>query len=213
MAEDYFKTIIDILSQYWWAIAIAVIVLIVLMLWKRQPKDTLKPVNRSEIERQLFIKRMEFNNTPYKTIDVWGKRKYRILKFQGSVKDDIKIFEFVLKPLLYGVLPYGKENGYVFRAEHFTFDTAEPETMYLKNGVTAWYRLGIFYDNSFSNDNITYFKRDFNAQTDWENLSSQYYASSQEASVVDPDRAHATLGAHLEIERIKEERKKQQLGS
>jgi hypothetical protein len=202
-----------VLDQYGLYIAAGVIVLIVLYFLKNRPKTGLKPINRNEIERENFIRRMEFNDTPYKWIEMNGKKKYRILKLQPSEKDTISVFEFVLKPVLYGLFAYGKSNAYVFNAANFKFYTAKQDTIFLNNGVTAWNYGGIFYDNSFSNDFISYFKRTYTALTDWENLSSQYYASSQEASVVDPDRAHATLGAHLEIERIKEERKKQQLGS
>lgn len=214
MADDYLQSIMSVLDQYGLYIAAGVIVLLVLYFLGKRPKSALKPVNRNEIERENFIRRMEFNDTPYKWIEVLGKKKYKVLKLQPSEKETDLIYELVLKPVLYGLFAYGKPNAYVFNVTNFKFYTNKPDTIFLNNGVTCWNYGGIFYDNSFTNDNIKYFKRSYNGQTDWEELSSSYYASSQEASVVsDPNRAHDTLGAHLEIERIKEERKKQQLGS
>lgn len=213
MADDYAQTLMMLIQDYWWIGAIAILLIVILYFFKQQPKNQLKAVNRAEIERQLFINRMSFNDSPYKFMEVAGKKKYRIQKFQASEKDGVKVFEFVMKPLMLGIVPIGKPYGYIFKADHFEYDNAKPNTIMLKPGITTWSRLGVFFDNTFSKDNITFFSRDYSAQTDLENTLSMTYSAAQEQSVIDPNRAHATLDRHLEIERIKEERKKQQLGT
>lgn len=214
---DELENIIQIAQENWLIISLVIVGFIALYVWRNyKPKSQVKPVKRSEIERDQFLKRMSFNDTNFKNLWVNNKPKYRIRKFQASTykdgQNDIRVFELVMKPLKFGLLPIGKEEGYTVRAENLSEHDTKPNDLVLKLGSTFWYRQGVYMDNSFSKNLIAWFVREYSAQTDLENLSSVYYASAQEQSVIDPDRGHMTLSDHLEIEKIKEQKRKLQMG-
>lgn len=207
----------SLLNQYGGYILVAIAIYAAIFIYKNyKTTDKIKPVKRSEIERDNFIKRMSFNDNTYKNLVVNGKPKYRIKKIQASTyevdKATIKIMEMVLQPLHFRFLPFGKVNGYVFNGDNVKRSETNQNNLDLKLGTTTWLQNGVFMDNSFPKEVITYFKRDYVAFTDFENLSSVYYASAQEQSVIEPNRGHATLSDHLEIENTKEQRRKMQMG-
>ena len=212
---DMYQDIGTLVSTYWYVFAIlGGFIFVAYILFKSSSSKTPKPVQRSVVERQNFLDRMKFNKSDtYKKIEVNGKYRYQIEKIQASTHEGEQVLEMVLKPLVFGLLAIGKEDGYVFKGVNFTYDTGKPSVLTMGLGVTAWKREGLYYDNTLNKKQIEYFSREYSAQTDMETLSSEYYAMGQENSVIDPTRAHATLSEHLNIERIKEERKKQQLGS
>jgi hypothetical protein len=210
---DLYNDIGVFVEKNWPILGIVILALVGIVIFFRPQKKQLKPVKRSEIERKEFIRRMKLNDSPFETLRQNDKNKYRILKFQASTKAEMPVYELVVKTLIGGILPYGDEIPMILSKDSVDYDLAEPKFLVLKNGSTLWYRMGIFVDNRLGDELIKYFVREYTVQTDWEDLSSIYYAKSQEQAVIDAERAHKTLSDHLEIERIKEERKKLQLGA
>lgn len=115
------------------------------------------------------------------------------------------------KPLPFG-LGLGKPEGYIFKKDNLSIDPAWPMDVVLTRGKTAWRGADwIFYDNDIPHQAAAAHVREFMAQTDLENYSADVYAIMQELSVVRPEFAHATLTDTLEIEKKREERRKQTL--
>lgn len=178
---------------------------------QQKSNKPLKPVERSEVERKKFLDRMSFNDSRFKWLKREGKKVFQIEKLQASTYKETKVFEMVLKRVYFNILPFGRSEGYVFKADSIEYDASDQKSLSLLRDVSAWLRLGIYIDNSFNANEIKFFNRDYAAQTDFEDLSSVYYATAQEQSVINPDRGHSTLTDHLEIEKIKEQRRKNQL--
>jgi hypothetical protein len=126
-----------------------------------------------------------------------------------------QIFEMVVKKPIFRQVPIfiSKKMPLVLMASNVSVSTIRPDILNLKLGVTAWYDMGVFFDSSIPSSVQSDFVREFVAKTDFENLTSQYYATAQEQSVIEPNRGHQTLSDHLEIEKVKEERKKMLLGT
>lgn len=232
-----FDAIWSYLTSYWWIIPIAALAYLAYRWWKGAKEHPLKPVIRAEVERAAFLERMQQNvATDYDWFVQAGKRRLFISRFQASIfpekkrefrkeqdgsqkivwtdtGKDIRTFEFVgKKPLLPQLgFFFGRVEGFVVLADNCYIDPARPREIVFKSGKTMWKKTGIFYDNDMNPNMVEYFSRNFTAQTDYDNLLSEYYAASQEESVIDREHGHETLSDHLEIERIKEERRKKQL--
>lgn len=214
----------DMIMRYWWALLIGggAVLVYYLFIFNNKGKPALKAINRGEVERKNFIRRMGFNKSKFKLLLQDGTPRLWISHFQASefkTKDKDtpqKVFELIAqKPtFILGIrLPFmSRPEPYIFNADNIILDTARPTELNLRLGITLWEKLGVFYDNTLTETAIETFTRQFNAQTDYENISAEFYAAAQEESVINHDRAHMTLSDHLTLEQINAKKRTAELG-
>jgi hypothetical protein len=171
-----------------------------------------KPINRSEIERQEFIKRM----LPNKDGEKWlyrGKNNLGkiILSKVGTIKGnpiDLTIKECVVKPPLFWKItnPFAKEKIFQINQKEALFDN---DKYVIPNWISFDYYFGVYYDLTIPKEHMEIIKNDNLIRTDLNELASIYYCKSQEQSTFDPIRAHqmALEEKRIELELAKSKSK------
>jgi len=221
MAWDFSKTLDNIVN--WikenaiWIIGALIVGWAIWYFFIRGRGKELKPLNRSEIERENFISRMKLNHTHYKTLYRGGKYLGIVnsLRFtdlnptQDKAKEK-QFIELVYKPplidlYLFKIHWFMKEVCVLINTSDVTRDSVENE-LNINPLVTFDKYLGIYYDRKYSNEFSTYIQIDSQFRTDLENMSSFYYAKAQEQSVIRPEYAHNVLKEEIKLQQEQEKR-------
>lgn len=179
-------------------------------------KKPLEPLNRSEIERENFIRRMKLNTSSYRWFYRGSTLVGEILGVKFTDLKNIKSVELVLKPpFLYFTIPlihyeirfctFTKKICVIAGVENIRRD-AFNNSMNISPVVTFDQYLGIFYDRNYFEELVPHIRDDTQFRTDWELMSSAYYAKAQEMAVYDPALGYRVLMEQIKLEQEKERR-------
>jgi hypothetical protein len=221
---SFFDGILGFLTHNWLIILLVGAVFYFGWSWiKNIFKGKIKQINRSEIERKNFIKRMKLN----KSINFdWLYRGDKILgRINGMKRGTVKaykrgkdnkieivekaynVYEFAIKPHFLFNICFGKEMPIVVLADDIE-ENKKDRIISISNDVDFDLFEGIYYPKSIEKTLVNWILYDSVFRTDWENMTNIYFAKSQEQSTFSPEFAHEVLmkQQELAIERAKREK-------
>lgn len=186
-------------------------------------KGKIKQIDRPEIERKNFVKRMRLNKTKNFTWlcrggkyigKIIGMKKGTVRGYKRGIKGGIevdnkefKVYEFAIKPYFIFNICLGKEIPIVVLSDDIDENRLEKK-MNIKDDVNFDLFEGIYYPKSIEKTLVNWILYDSVFRTDWENMTNIYFAKSQEQSTFSPEFAHEVLmkQQELAIERAKREK-------
>jgi len=223
---DFFSMILDFFFQnilYFAAAGVAIF--LIFTYFKFSTRTKVSTVNRAEVERVEFIKRMKENpNTEYKMLmrgrDVFGKIKaMRIVSLErpgtkaNPEATTIKVIQMVIKPTMFRTIfekPFSKELCFQIMADKVERFDPQTKDIILPATMSFDYLFGIYYDGSDERIHTDFIKQDNIFRSDLNQLASVYFAKSQEQSTFDPEHAHELAMKEKEVQ-IELSKKKGQL--
>lgn len=214
MATVNFETIIQWCKDNWIILLlVGGIIFLVIMYMRKKPH--FKPINRSEILRNEFIKRNNKNYSPlkfaYRGNVLFGRIKYlNAIQLDDKDKGQIDAVELVIKPCLFGFksIPdfFSKDFCIIVNRENCDFDYAG-KWFEINPSTTFDWRAGVYYDRDNKDLYIKYIKDRLVISEDWESLSAVYYKNAMEQSTLHEPNAITIQSKQLDLEAEKEKRK------
>ena len=177
-------------------------------------KRTMMPIDRSEIERMNFIKRMRMNES-VQHFKYFRRGKNLIGKIThfSAVKlntnpHNTEVIQMLVKPFIIPRLkivnPIGKILCMQINKEH-TSQNLQKRELIASGGIYFDYYFGIYYDKQTEAIQTAWIESDSLMRTNWNLGASRYFAKAQEEATFDPNRAHALA---MEEKRIQVEQAK-----
>lgn len=184
-------------------------------------KKKFKQINRAEIERKNFIKRMEINYSDYKWLWRGAVLIGKINKFKMTILDLTKkesILEMVVTPMFLNLWfiripnPFAKKMCIMSGYHSARIDSILKEIVVLET-ISYDYYMGIYYDRDYKEKIVPYIVVDTQFRTDWDSFASIYYGKSQEQATFAPEHAIEIQKKQIELEMEKERRAKAVTGN
>ena len=175
-------------------------------------RSKIKPIDRADIERKLFIERMKLNAEPTKHFKFFRRGKkvigkithYASGKIEGFKDNPHPTTKLLVKPVWTPLkIPFGKticivvDNGQLVSKQekgHKEGFMSVPAHTHFDNSF------GIYYNKEDEMKNRTAIIHDGILRQDLNNLASVYFAKSQEQATFDPDHAHQLAMREKEIQ-------------
>lgn len=208
----FFDNITQWVVEHWVYILCGALAIYFIYNFFFKDKKKFKQINRAEIERKNFIKRMEINYSSYKWLYRGSNLIGKINKFRMTIlnpKERESVLEMVVTPMLFWKIP----NPFVHKMcimsgyNSARIDSIAKEIVILET-ITYDYYLGIYYDRDYSQKIIPYIVADSQFRTDWDSFASIYYGKSQEQATFSPEHAIEIQKKQIELEIEKEKRAK-----
>jgi len=210
-ADQIMKFLMD---NVFYIVMIGLVVYVLYYFLRVKTVKKLKPLNRSEYERQQFVERMKHNKSH---IFKWFQRgKYTLGKiesyrtFKAEFSNPVEITQLVLRPLLIDLKkiqianPFAQLQAFQLINTKANKDVAT-KTISVPEWVSFDYYFGIYYDMLEEREHTELIKKDNVIRTDLNSLASIYLVKAQEQSTFDPEHAHemTKLEKQLQIELAK----------
>ena len=178
-------------------------------------KKSLLPIDRSDIERMNFIKRMRVNENECKHFKYFrrGNKLVGIITHFSALElntnpHPTEIVQMLVKPFIIPRLkivnPFGKVMCIQVNKKH-TSQNLDRKELITGGGIYFDYYFGIYYDKQTEEIQTAWIESDNLMRTNWNLGASRYFAKAQEEATFDPNRAHILA---LEEKRIQVEQAK-----